>query len=502
MSLNDQFEYGRIPLKPLPYKNKELAQCNEFVIDYGDNGTYHMYITDSEDPTKFIDLTSKIIREILPNAKIDANQFQINIEGIEDPSSLKDIINFIYKRFTYPENINGFDPSRDADKILDPTTKHVLLRNTDGTILLPVTSASNVIDTSGVSVQERLDNMTYVAFSTQVVRATENNQMQFTLEFPYKNYDGHIEIIAGNAYLDKSRYTINYNLDDDGDYSTAELLLVPDANEYYQNYYNGRGNYNSSGMERGRKIVVIYIYNAVPPSQVSTTDDSSRTVIKPVHGSIIANKSIASIKLEKTTDAYTLNDSNAIATATAVNNAYTDIINKIYSNNAIILAKQTSVNADTINVSVNTTSGYTIFMMNILITSNITVSNPSNIAIKVQNNNATFNLRNMDGTKFATNTIFPAGKIITLICDTSSQMAYLNTNIPSRKTFKYICEDKERVIPYTGLSYNANSIINIYRNGVRLFEDLDYTHDRSNETITLMVHTESEEIIIFEAISC
>lgn len=499
MSLNDQFEYGRIPLKPLPYKNKELAQCNEFVIDYGDDGTYHMYITDSEDPTKFIDLTSKIIREILPNAKIDANQFQINIEGVEDPSSLKDIINFIYKRFTYPENINGFDPSKDADKILDPTTKQVLLRNTDGTILLPVTSASNVIDTSGTSVQERLDNMTYVAFSTQVVRATENNQMQFTLEFPYKNYDGHIEIIAGNAYLDKSRYTINYNLDDNGDYYTAELLLVPDINDY-SDYYDNR-NYNSSGIERGRKLVIIYIYNAVPPSQVSITNDSSKTVIKPVHGSIIANKSIASIKLEKTTDSYTLNDSSAIATAAAVNNAYTDIINKIYSNNAIILAKQTTVNADTINVSVNTTSSYVIFMMNVLITSNITVSNPSDIAIKVQNNNTTFSLRNMDGTKFATNTIFPAGKIITLICDTSSHIAYLNTTIPSRKTFKYICEDKERVIPYTGLSYNANSIINIYRNGVRLFEDLDYTHNRSNETITLMVYTESEEIIIFEAIS-
>lgn len=499
MSLNDQFEYGRMPLKPLPYKNKELAQCNEFVIDYGDDGTYHMYITDSEDPTKFIDLTSKIIREILPNAKIDANQFQINIEGVEDPSSLKDIINFIYKRFTYPENINGFDPSKDADKILDPTTKQVLLRNTDGTILLPVTSASNVIDTSGTSVQERLDNMTYVAFSTQVVRATENNQMQFTLEFPYKNYDGHIEIIAGNAYLDKSRYTINYNLDDNGDYYTAELLLVPDINDY-SDYYDNR-NYNSSGIERGRKLVIIYIYNAVPPSQVSTTNDSSKTVIKPVHGSIIANKSIASIKLEKTTDSYTLNDSSAIATAAAVNNAYTDIINKIYSNNAIILAKQTTVNADTINVSVNTTSSYVIFMMNVLITSNITVSNPSDIAIKVQNNNTTFSLRNMDGTKFATNTIFPAGKIITLICDTSSHIAYLNTTIPSRKTFKYICEDKERVIPYTGLSYNANSIINIYRNGVRLFEDLDYTHNRSNETITLMVYTESEEIIIFEAIS-
>lgn len=502
MSLNDQFEYGRIPLKPLPYKNKQLAQCNEFIIDYGSGGTYHMYITDSEDPTKVIDLTSKIIREILPNAKIDANQFQINIEGVENPSSLKDIINFIYKRFTYPENINGFDPSRDMEKILDPTTKQILLRNTDGNILLPVTSASSVIDASGSSIQERLDNMTYVTFNTQVIRATIPNQMQFTLEFPYKNYDGHMEIIAGNAYLDKSRYTIEYNLDDNGDYDTAELILESDYDESYYNEYDVTRYYNSSGIELGRKIIIIYIYNAASPSSIN--NDTSKSVKRSIDGSILTNRSISSIKLEKVTSNYAVNDSGTIATAAAVNSLYSNIINMIYNNNTIMLAKQDSSDAENmLFVIPNNTSYYSnnIFMINIIMNDTLVITEPSEAILKIQNSNIIFNLRNIDGSKLVKNTTIPSGKIISFICDRFSNIAYLNGPILNKTTFKYICEDKERVIPYTGLTYNANSVINVYRNGIRLFEDLDYTHDRSNETITLMVYTESEEIIVFEAIS-
>ena len=32
-SLNDQFEHGRIPIKPLPYKDHDLSQCNEVIIN-------------------------------------------------------------------------------------------------------------------------------------------------------------------------------------------------------------------------------------------------------------------------------------------------------------------------------------------------------------------------------------------------------------------------------------------------------------------------------------
>ena len=33
-NMNDQFEHGRIPLKPLSLKNKNLASTCELIVDY------------------------------------------------------------------------------------------------------------------------------------------------------------------------------------------------------------------------------------------------------------------------------------------------------------------------------------------------------------------------------------------------------------------------------------------------------------------------------------
>ena len=63
-SNNDQFEMGRLPIVPLAYENKDLAQCNELIIDYTGNKSYHIYITDSKDRTKLIDITELIITNI------------------------------------------------------------------------------------------------------------------------------------------------------------------------------------------------------------------------------------------------------------------------------------------------------------------------------------------------------------------------------------------------------------------------------------------------------
>ena len=58
MSANDQYNMGRIPLRPLSLKDKNLAQTKELIIDNtGDNPSYHMYIADEKDRTRLIDLT-------------------------------------------------------------------------------------------------------------------------------------------------------------------------------------------------------------------------------------------------------------------------------------------------------------------------------------------------------------------------------------------------------------------------------------------------------------
>ena len=297
MSLNDQFEYGRIPLKPLAYQNKDLAQCNEFIIDYGPNGDYHMYISDHNDPSVLIDLTTKIIKEILPNAKINANQFQIVIEGIEDPTSLQDILNFIYKRFTYPEDLNGFLYDRDIEKVMDPTTKSVLLQNTDGTYLLPITSASNVYDDTGKTIQERLNDITRVEFSTTYVKATVDNQTEFEFNYPFENYSDYVMVHIGTTYIDESRYAITKDISIDGTWSKAKLTLI--------------GNWDK--IEKGRRIDILFIYNSV----VKSNGEYSH-----IGGINITDASIPTSKLQKISDSFSLNDPTSVASSAAVYKLY------------------------------------------------------------------------------------------------------------------------------------------------------------------------------------
>lgn len=487
-SINDQFEYGRAPLKPLPYAYKDLAQCNEIIIDYkGDNPTYHIYIADSNDPKTLIDITNLIIKEMFPNAKINANQFQILIEGVKDPTSLKDIINFIYKRFTYPENPNGFNYDEDIDKVLDPSTKSVLLRNTDGTILLPVTTADNVFDKSGKSIEERLNNMTRVGFGIDYVRATSNNQTEFTFTYPFINYSDFVEIRIGTVYVDKTRYNITNNIDSNGNYTTATLKFIdPDYK-----------------IENGRRIDIIFIYNSLAISGGK---------YEYMYGGNIANGSIITSKLAKVSDSYTLNDSSAVASSAAVYKLFMAMVDSIDNNNGVSIWGIDRSSYDYFICNLNNISSNTIKDGSILTITNLNTKSHiiPNLHINLSNSSMTFSLLNLNNTQI-TSTIksLPAGKTIRVLLDKTNHKAYLlSTNIFSAHksrliyTCRYEEEEIERyTISYHGLDYNIESIIEVYRNGVRLFEDIDYSIDKFNETITLFTNLNEGERIIFESLN-
>ena len=63
----------------------------------------------------------------------------------------------------------------------------------------------------------------------------------------------------------------------------------------------------------------------------------------------------------------------------------------------------------------------------------------------------------------------------------------------------YSCRDQDTEIGFSDLSYDNNSFIKIYRNGIRLFKDLDYSINTQTSTITLFTRAEEGEIIVFEA---
>ena len=296
MSANDQFNtMGRLPLRPLSLSDKDLAQTKELLIDnLGDDPSYHIYITDSKDRTRLIDLTNLYSE----NPNISGDNLTITIDGLIDPQKLKYIINFIYKRYLMPDNTNGFNPALDYDKIFDQDTKTVLLKDTGANIYLPISKADAVYDNNGITVQERLDNMTRIGFTTSYVRATTDHQSSFEFTYPFKDYSAggnYIEVKIGSTYIDKARYEIIDNKSTDGHIYTATINFIDES------------------IDIGRAVNFLFIYNSADVSNGNNLY---------LYGGNIANNSIPSGKIEKVSDSFTLPDSTCLASSKALYNLY------------------------------------------------------------------------------------------------------------------------------------------------------------------------------------
>lgn len=487
MSLNDQFEMGRIPLKPLPYSNKALAQCNEILIDYaGDDPKYHIYIADSSDPTKLIDITNYIIKEAF------GNEITINIEGLDEPQPLQDLINFIYKRFMYPHNPIGFSYERDADKMMDPNnTKTVLFRDVDAVIYFPVTMADSVFDKTGKTIQERLDKMTRLGFAIDYTRVYQENQNTFEFSYPFLNYPlggNSFEVRVGTTYVDKSRYQ------------------VQDLYDENNNIYGARITFFADRFELNRRIDFCFLYNA------TDAGDGDYTAFS---GAQIVNKSISSAKLEKISDSYTLPDSTCVASSKAVNDLFSDFMNSNATNNGKILwAFDSSTNQSNIVITSND-QNYKNILDNINannddpVVLNIVTASEKNtyvdLVIEYTGSGASNvnlgNIKQLDGSTLPSK--IPANKLIRILIDTRSLIPKIISNNSAASTSKWIytCQDQETIISFTGLAYEYGDKIDVYRNGVRLFQDLDYILDSAQEIITLFVRTEEGERIVFESTS-
>ncbi len=474
MSLNDQWMQARIPLKPLPYCNKDLAQNSEFMIDYvGKNGkspSYHLYIVDANDPTKIIDLTNIMIKEAF------GNDITITIEGLEEPLSLHDLLNFIYKRFLYPDNLNGFDYDRDYEKLFDPETKIVLQRNTDGTYFLPVTLADAVFDKNGKSIQERLDNIVRLGFANDYIQVYQEEQNVFEITYPFLNYPNngnYFELRIGTVYVDKSRYSVVDNKDENGDIIGATITFF---NETF---------------EIGRRIDILYIYNAIG------TADGSQAAI---NGGQIANGTVNSAKLEKTTDLYTVNDPTCIATAASVYGLYKDFSEAVNANSGSAFYLLDNAGFDNI-ISVNL-ANYNVEITSKCIMLNIFVqlAKQEDIILNVTHGLIT-NQSIMQYSIHVPGGV-PANRIVKVLINLNVAKALsLVEEMLTTTRYIYTCIDDETTISYKNLSYNAGSAIRVYRNGVRLFEDLDYTINKIDETIFLYTRSEEGERIVFEAMS-
>lgn len=472
-SLNDQFNHGRIPIKPIPYKDRNLSQCNEILIDYGEDGTYHIYITHHNDPNKYIDITALIVKEMLPKAEINANQFTITIKGNKDPQSLMDIINFIYKRFTYADDPSGFVFERDRDKLFDPTTINVLLKTTDGQIQLPVTIADNVYDKNGISIQDRLNNNVKLGFSTTYLYTTQQDQTSYEFEYPFEDYPDMLEVRIGTTYVDNTRYSITKHYDSEGHYRTGTLTFI------------------GEGIENGRRIDLVWIFNTV-------YNDGGK--LEFISGSKIADSTIPICKLEKYSNSYSYPDSNSVATSKALSNLYVDLTESINANNQNLFhcLDRSFDNNNSIRIDINRApQNNDIFI--VALNSNKTSAARFIVGYDHCISPEIYSIKMPDGSNLIRG--FRNNQILKF--KITDGIAVILSGVANEiRSNKYIhnCVDQEYDISFKDLEYNTGDLIHVYRNGVRLFQDLDYSVNTTEQTITLFVRTEQGERIVFESI--
>lgn len=465
MSLQDQFKHGRIPIKPLSYSNRNVAQRGEFMIDNaGNNPSYHLFVVDPEDEQKIIDITAYFINEAF------GNSITVNIDGVEEPISLHDFLNFLYRRFLFPDNIDGFDYNRDREKVLDPETKVVLLKDIDDIHYLPITRVDTIFDENGNTLQEILDSMTHIGFLTEYIQVVEEGQYIFEITYPFVNYTengNYFELRCGTVILDKSRYQVIENFDENN------------------NAYGATITFFTERFERNRRIDILYMYNArgVLPGFMA------------LDGNQLAYHSVSSSKLEKVVNDYITPDETAIVSAKAIYDLNNEFIRGLEdASNAVVYAIDTSSTTNRITIDIrpnNITLGAKYIVANIL----TKTSKTSSVTLEVlhgtnSTKNHTLSIPNSVG----------ANRMIRVLMNlnTVKLLGAGEHNIVVNR-YIYTCADQEVDIPFSSLVYNRNSFIKVYRNGVRLFEDLDYTKNNTTEKIHLMVRTEEGERIVFEA---
>lgn len=469
--IQDAFEHGRIPLRPLAYKLKELAQCNELVVDYsGENANYHIYIVSEDDPNNLIDITDKIIEEVFNNSEINVDNFQVLLDGIDTPINLKDLLNEIYKKLVYPESLD-FN-SDEYYKLFEGNSHNILFKDDRNNYLLPVTTIYNVYDSNGNTLADRLgEGMPRISFSSVSIKATTNNQTTFTFTYPCTNYSGFIDIRIGSVYIDKTRYNIVNNMNEDNNYSTATLTFIDDTK-----------------IEKDRKIDIFFIYDSISASKSNNIID----------GASIANKSISIDKLYKTSDLIR-NDPSSIATSAAVYSLFNILTMTAETNNIFwsIDDNITSYLKCKIDENINQSAIITITTIN-------KKTDLSKIVITKDNTDKEYSLKLINSDENITSVI-PAGRTIRIIIDDTNNKAYLiSDNIYSLQKTRYVytcTEDGGFDISYAGLNYEPTSIIDVYRNGVKLFEGIDYHRNIYAEKIVLYVRKNEGERFVFEALT-
>ena len=210
-------------------------------------------------------------------------------------------------------------------------------------------------------------------------------------------------------------------------------------------------------------------------------------------GTKIAESTIPTSKLEKVSDSYVYPNSNSVATSKAVANLYTDLVSAINANNQNLFnCADESKTSTVIKASISRDAKNSDIIV-------IALASNKSSTVTLSINNKTFNIKTPDGNALAKG--FRNSQVVKFKIDGTNAIVIsgINADIRNNK-YVYTCADQEYSISFADLQYYTGDVINVYRNGVRLFQDLDYSINYTSETITLFVRTEQDERIVFESL--
>jgi hypothetical protein len=272
---------SRIPVKPLDYSQRNIAQEKELLIDYT-TGNIYIVRTINEQKT-IIDVTKKIADSVGTIAHVDGNAI-ITIDGIGDvelSATLLDLINSSVK----------------MNDVVDHT-KLIKKAITDksGNQYAPVTIADAVYTSDGGLVEEKLKNITRLGMVVVEVDITDED-LTFTIPFPFNNYlenGNHMIVFLDSNFMSESKYTVNGT-------SLTILGIEPIAIRLY------------------KKLVFVFLYNSTTAVIGTSQFD----------GSFITKGSIETSKLKNTSNSISLDDSSYLATSKAIKMVYDSLTNRI-----------------------------------------------------------------------------------------------------------------------------------------------------------------------------
>ena len=466
--LQDEFDMGRIPIRPLPYENRDKAFTHELMVDStGENPTYHIFIASTDDPKKLIDLSEKLIAE-----GFSSQELTVRITGIQEPVSVQQLIEYIYLRFVHIEDVAGFDPEEDTAKVLDTDNKDVILRTINGAAVFPVVRASSIIDANGISLEDRLNHISHLAFIRDSITASQDGQQTFEITYPFANY------LAGGNYIE-------FRLDG-MTVSPSQYTLIENTNEVGE-AFGCTVTFAVSALAKGKTIDILYLYNA----------GNLNGTVTVIDGNMIANKSISVIKLNAS-DSYTMDDPNSVATSRAVYRLYQNIseIATDASSKSMFVKDLLPANSNAIMVDLSH-EGIMLSERYIMLLVYLTAGKAENIetiisyVVDGQTVIKRFDCEIPNGAG--------DGRILKLLVNQSECIVLETTKMHiARNRFFHYCTSVSQDISFKGLDYDSNGVLSVYHNGVRLFEDLDYTMNHSTQMITLTTRPAVRDVIVFE----